>query len=50
MVKDGDVLTADEDDVRAEAQEQADAITQRVAADLVHKEMALLEAMEAGRL
>jgi len=32
------------------AQAQAEALAQRVAADPVHKGMALLEAMEAGRL
>ena len=35
---------------RAEAQAQAEEVARRVAADPVHKEMALLEAMEAGRL
>jgi 5-methylthioadenosine/S-adenosylhomocysteine deaminase len=50
LVKDSEVLTADEDAVRAEAQEHADAIARRVAADPLHKGMALLEAMETGRL
>jgi len=41
--------------VRAEAQTQAEAVAQRVAADVhakraVHKGMALLAEMEAGRL
>jgi hypothetical protein len=36
--------------VRAEAQVQAEEVARRVAADPVHKEMALLEAMGAGRL
>ena len=36
--------------IRAEAQAQAEAIARRVAADPVHKGMALLEAMEAGQL
>jgi len=44
------VLTADEDAVRAEAQAQAEAVARRVAADPVHKGMALLEAMKAGQL
>jgi 5-methylthioadenosine/S-adenosylhomocysteine deaminase len=50
LVRDGQVLTADEAAVRAEAQAQAEAVAQRVAADPVHKGMALLTAMEAGRL
>lgn len=50
LVRDGVVLTADEDAVRAEAQAEAAAVAERVAADPVHKGMALLEAMEAGRL
>ena len=36
--------------VRAEAQAQAEEIARRVAADPVHREMALLEAMEKGWL
>jgi hypothetical protein len=44
------VLTADEDAVRTEAQIQAEAVVRRVAEDSVHKEMALLEAMDAGWL
>jgi hypothetical protein len=32
------------------AQEQAEAVARRVAADPVHKGMALLKAMEAGQL
>jgi len=50
LVRDGEVLGADEGAVRAEAQVQAEEIARRVAADPVHKEMALLEAMEAGLL
>lgn len=50
LVRDGQVLTADEAAVRAEAQAQAEAVAQRVTADPVHKGMALLAAMEAGRL
>jgi 5-methylthioadenosine/S-adenosylhomocysteine deaminase len=50
LVRDGVVLTADEHDVRAEAQHQAEALARRAAADPVHKGMALLDAMEAGRL
>jgi 5-methylthioadenosine/S-adenosylhomocysteine deaminase len=44
LVRDGQVLTADE------AQAQAEAVAQRVATDPVHKGMALLEAMEVDRL
>jgi 5-methylthioadenosine/S-adenosylhomocysteine deaminase len=50
LVRDGQVLTADEAAVRAEAQVQAEAIARRVSADPVHKGMALLEAMEKGQL
>jgi len=44
LVRDGVVLTADEDAVRAEAQAEAAAVAERVTADPVHKGMALLEA------
>jgi len=50
LVRDGEVLVADEATVRAEAQVQAEEVARRVAADPVHTEMALLEAMEAGQL
>jgi hypothetical protein len=50
LVRDGQVLTADEGAIRAEAQVQAEEVARRVAADPVHKEMALLAAMEAGQL
>jgi 5-methylthioadenosine/S-adenosylhomocysteine deaminase len=50
LMRDRQVLTADEAAVRAEAQEQATALARRVAADPVHKGMALLAAMEAGQL
>ena len=50
LVRDGEVLVADEAAVRAEAQVQAADVAQRVAADPVHEGMALLEAMEAGWL
>jgi 5-methylthioadenosine/S-adenosylhomocysteine deaminase len=50
LVRDGEVLVADEAAVRAEAQIQAEALAQRVAVDPVHKGMALVEAMEAGLL
>ncbi|MBN1579387.1 MAG: amidohydrolase family protein [Anaerolineae bacterium] len=50
LVNDGEVLAADESAIRAEAQAQAEALARRVAADPVHKGMALLEAMEDGQL
>jgi len=50
LVRDGEVLVADEAAVRAEAQVQAEEVARRVAADPVRKEMALLEAMEKGWL
>ncbi len=50
VVADGRVLTADEAGIRAEAQAQAEAIARRVAADPIHREMALMQAMDAGRL
>lgn len=50
VVADGRVLTADEDAIRAEAQAQAEALARRVAADPVHREMALVGAMAAGQL
>jgi hypothetical protein len=43
-VRDGVVLTADQDAVSAEAQIQAKALARRVAADLVRKGMALMAA------
>jgi 5-methylthioadenosine/S-adenosylhomocysteine deaminase len=50
LVRDGEVLVADEASIRAEAQVQAEEVARRVAADPVHQEMALLEAMEKGWL
>jgi hypothetical protein len=50
LVRERVVLTADEDAVRAEAQTQAEEVARRVADDPVHKEMALMEAMKAGKL
>lgn len=44
LVRDRQVLTADEGAIRAEVQEQAED------ADPVYREMALLEAMKAGYL
>jgi 5-methylthioadenosine/S-adenosylhomocysteine deaminase len=50
LVQDGDVLTVDEDIIRANAQTHAEAVARRVAADPLHKGMALLMAMDAGCL
>jgi 5-methylthioadenosine/S-adenosylhomocysteine deaminase len=50
LVRAGKVLTADELAIRAEAQEQAEALARRVAADPLHQEMALMQAMAAGKL
>ena len=50
LVRDGQVLTADEKAIRAEAQIQAEEVARRVVADPVHEGMALLEAMRTGRL
>lgn len=50
LVRDGEVPAADEDAVWAEAQEQAEAVVRCVAADPVHRGMALLDAMEADQL
>jgi hypothetical protein len=49
-VRNGEVLVADEAAVRAEAQAQAEEVAQRVVADPMHTETALLEAMEIGCL
>jgi 5-methylthioadenosine/S-adenosylhomocysteine deaminase len=50
LVRGGQVLTADEGAIRAEAQAQAEALARRVAADPVHRDMALMQAMAAGQL
>ncbi len=50
LMRDRHVLTMDEAAVQAEAQRQAEAVSQRVAADPVHKKMALLAPMEAGKM
>ena len=50
LVRDGEALVADEATVREEAQLQAEEAARSVADDPVHKEMALLEAMQAGHL
>ena len=50
LVRDGKLLTADEAAIRAEAQAQAEALARRVAADPVHRDMALMQAMAVGQL
>jgi 5-methylthioadenosine/S-adenosylhomocysteine deaminase len=50
LLREGVVQTADEATIRATAQEQAQALSQRVAADPVHQVMALLEPMARGYL
>jgi len=50
LVRAGKVLTADEAAIRAEAQEEAEALARRVGADPLHREMALMQAMAAGQL
>ncbi len=50
LMRDGQILAADESAIRAEAQAQAEAVARRVAADPIHEGMALLAAMEAGQL
>jgi 5-methylthioadenosine/S-adenosylhomocysteine deaminase len=49
LVRDGQVLTADQSVIRAEAQEQAEALARRVGADPVHKGMVLSGARGAKR-
>ena len=48
LVRDAAVFTADERAVRAEAQMRVETLAEPVVADPVHREMVLLEAMEAG--
>lgn len=50
LLRGGKLLTADEEAVRADAQRQAEAVAQAVAADPLHREMALLSAMDKGWL
>jgi 5-methylthioadenosine/S-adenosylhomocysteine deaminase len=50
LMRDRQVLTLDEDAILAQAQDQARAVADRTAADPVHRDMALLAAMEAGQL
>ncbi|MFZ5915613.1 MAG: amidohydrolase family protein [Chloroflexota bacterium] len=50
LMRNRQVLTVDEATIRAEAQAQAEALARRVADDPVHREMALLQAMQSGQL
>ncbi len=50
LMRDGQLITADEAAVRAEAQAQAERVAARVTADPVHREMALMAAMARGQL
>jgi 5-methylthioadenosine/S-adenosylhomocysteine deaminase len=50
LIRDYQVLTVDEAAVRAEAQMQAAGLARRVAADPLHRDMALMAAMTAGQL
>lgn len=50
LMRDRCVLTVDESAIRAEAQAQAEAFGRRVAADPLHRELALLQAMAEGKL
>jgi 5-methylthioadenosine/S-adenosylhomocysteine deaminase len=50
LVRNGQVLTADENAIRSEAQVQATALAKRVAADPIHRGLALMQAMKKGQL
>ena len=50
LVRNGQVLTMDAEAIVHEAQNQAVLVAERVADDPVHTSMALLDAMEAGKL
>ncbi|NJN81208.1 MAG: amidohydrolase family protein [Caldilineaceae bacterium] len=50
LVRNGAVLSMDGETIRADAQRQAQALSERVAADPVHGGMALLAAMSDGKL
>jgi hypothetical protein len=49
-MRDREVLTFSESQVRADAQHQAELIGARVARDPLHRDLALLSAMRAGQL
>jgi 5-methylthioadenosine/S-adenosylhomocysteine deaminase len=50
VMRNRDVLTLNESKVRDEAQHQAELLGERVAQDPLHRELALLTAMQAGQL
>jgi 5-methylthioadenosine/S-adenosylhomocysteine deaminase len=50
VMRDREILTLSESEVRAEAQAQAELIGRRVAEDPLHRELTLLTAMQAGQL
>jgi 5-methylthioadenosine/S-adenosylhomocysteine deaminase len=50
VMRDREVLTFSESQVRADAQHQAELIGARVARDPLHRDLALLSAMRAGQL
>jgi 5-methylthioadenosine/S-adenosylhomocysteine deaminase len=50
LVRDGQVLTANEEEIIEEAQTQADEISRKVAEDPLHQDLALLEEMRLGNL
>ena len=50
VMRNREILTLSESEVRAEAQHQAELIGERVSQDPLHRELALLSAMQAGQL
>ena len=50
VVRDGEVLTVDDEAIRKEAQKEAQKIARRVAADPLHHELALLKSMALDHL
>ncbi len=50
VMRDREILTLVESEVRAEAQHQAQLIGERVARDPLHRDLSLLSAMQAGQL
>ena len=50
VMRDREILTLSESEVLAEAQHQAELIGERVSQDPLHRELALLSAMQAGQL
>ncbi len=50
LMRDRRMLTADEEAIRRDTQREGEAVARRVAADPVHKDLALLEPMALGKL